>query len=216
MTRLPHAVCFDNDGLTLETESGWTRAEVVLFRNHGSEFTDGHKRYLIGSSGPEAERKLCEMLDLPGHGPELGQELHALVIEEFAREVEPMPGAFELVDALRAAGIPVALVSNSAGDLVRRAMATAGVGERFDLVLTREDVEHGKPAPDLYLEACARLGASPERSVGLEDSATGVASLKAAGLYAIGVPSFPGITLDEADLVVASLEDPAVWGAVGL
>lgn len=213
----PEAVCFDNDGLFLETESGWSRAEVVLFQRHGSAFTDDHKRYLIGSSGPEAERKLTEMLGLPrDRGPALWAELHELVIEEFRRDVEPMPGALALAARLRERGTPIALVSNSAGDLVRTAMRTAGVEDVFDLVLTREDVEHGKPAPDLYLKACAGLGAAPERCAGLEDSATGIAALRAAGLLAIGVPSFPGVALDDADLVAESLADPAVHRALGL
>lgn len=213
---MPEAVCFDNDGLLLETESGWTRAEEVLFARHGSVFTDAHKRYLIGSSGAVAERKLAEMLDRPGEGPRLWAELHALVLEEFAREVAPMPGALALVDALRAAGTPVALVTNSARELADLCLVTAGVGDRFDVVLAREDVEHGKPAPDLYLAACAVLGADPARSVGLEDTATGIAALKAAGLTAVGVPSFPGVKLDKADLVAASLEDPSVREIVGL
>lgn len=208
------AACFDNDGLFLETESGWSRAEVVLFERHGSAFTDDHKRYLIGSSGPEAQRKLEEMLGRPG--AELWTELHALVIEEFRRAVEPMPGAVELAQALRAQGTPVALVSNSAHDLVATAVGTAGVADLFDVVFTRDDVEHGKPAPDLYLKACAALGADPARSVGLEDTATGIAAVRAAGMFSIGVPSFPGVVLDDADLVADSLADPAVLRALGL
>src|SRR4051812_45759237 len=156
---MAEAACFDNDGLFLETESGWTRAEVVLFERHGSAFTDDHKRYLIGSSGPEAQRKLEEMLGLPGQGAQIWAELHALVIEEFRRDVAPMPGAVELAQALRARGTPIALVTNSSRDLAEAAMSTAGVADLFDAVLTRDDVEHGKPAPDLYLAACARLGA---------------------------------------------------------
>lgn len=214
--RAPAAVCFDNDGLFLDTESGWSRAEIVLFERHGSTFTDDHKRCLIGSSGPEAQRKLAEMLDRPGEGPALWAELHELVIAEFARDVEPMPGAVELVTKLRERGTPVALVSNSSGDLVRTAMRTANVEGLFDAVLVREDVEHGKPAPDLYLEACARLGADPVAAAGLEDSPTGIAALRAAGLYAIGVPSFPGIVLDSADLTAESLRDEAVHRALGL
>lgn len=212
---MPEAVCFDNDGLLLETESAWTRAEEVLFERRGRVFTDDHKRYMIGSAGVVGMRKLEEMLELPGEGQALWDELHVLVMEELPKGVEPLPGAFELVDALRAAGTPVALVSNSARDFVELACATAAVGDRFDVVFTRDDVEHGKPAPDLYLEACAALGAAPARSVGLEDTMTGLAALKAAGLYSIGVPSFPGVELT-ADLVVASLEDPAVRQAVGL
>lgn len=213
---MPDAVCFDNDGLLLDTEGAWTRAEVVLFARRGREFTDEHKRYMIGSAGAVGARKLEEMLGLPGEGWALWAELHELVMAELPKGVEPMPGALELVDALRETGAPVALVSNSARDFVELALATAGVGERFDAVLTRDDVEHGKPAPDLYLEACRRLGAAPGRSVGLEDTATGVASLRAAGLFAVGVPSFPGVDLTEADMVARSLGDPAVRRAVGL
>lgn len=212
---MPDAVCFDNDGLLLETESAWTRAEVVLFERRGRVFTDDHKRYMIGSAGAVGARKLEEMLEVPGEGPALWEELHELVMAELPKGVKPMPGALELVDALRAAGTPVALVSNSARDFVELALRTAGVAPRFDAVLTRDDVEHGKPAPDLYLRACKALAADPARSVGLEDTMTGIAALRAAGLFAIGVPSFPGVELD-ADLVAASLADPAVREAVGL
>lgn len=213
---MPAAVCFDNDGLLLETESAWSRAEVVLFRRHGSQFTDAHKRYLIGSAAVIAVRKLEEMLELPGAGEALWDELHVLVMEEVAKGVEPMPGAIELIDALRAAGTPIALVSNSAREFVELTLQTAGVRDRLDVVLAREDVANPKPAPDLYLAACAALGADPAGAVGLEDTATGVAALKAAGLFAIGIPSFPGVTLEEADLVADSLSDPAVHRALGL
>src|SRR4051794_37826263 len=140
---MAEAACFDNDGLFLETESGWSRAEVVLFERHGSAFTDDHKRYLIGSSGPEAQRKLEEMLGRPG--AELWTELHALVIEEFRRAVEPMPGAVELAQALRAQGTPVALVSNSAHELVSTSVGTAGVGGVFAGVFPPHRARHRQP-----------------------------------------------------------------------
>jgi HAD superfamily hydrolase (TIGR01509 family) len=213
---VPAAVCFDNDGLLLETEGAWSRAEVVLFRRYGAEFTDEHKRYLMGSAAEVANRKLEEMLELPGRGEALGEELHVLVMEEVARGVEPMPGAVDLLDALRAAGTPIALVSNSAREFVELTLQTAGVRDRLDVVLAREDAANSKPAPDLYLAACAALGVDPADAVGLEDTATGIAALKAAGLFAIGVPSFPGMALDQADLVVGSLADPAVHRALGL
>ncbi|MCW2992037.1 MAG: family phosphatase [Solirubrobacterales bacterium] len=210
------AVCFDNDGLTLETESAWTNAEVELFARHGSAFTDDHKRYMLGSSSEVAARKLEEMLGQPGRGTALWAELHDLVMAEVERGVEPMPGAVALIDALRAAGTPVALVSNSAREFVELGLRGAGLDDRFDAVFAREDVEHGKPAPDLYLAACAALGADPAACAGLEDSSTGVAALKAAGMFAIGIPSFPGVALEQADLVAPSLEDPAVHRALGL
>jgi beta-phosphoglucomutase-like phosphatase (HAD superfamily) len=90
------------------------------------------------------------------------------------------------------------------------------VRDRFDAVLTVEDVASPKPAGDIYVAACAALGSDPGRSVGLEDTATGIAALRAAGLFAVGVPSYDGVDLSAADLVVPSLADPAVRAAVGL
>lgn len=213
---MPDAVCFDNDGLVLETESAWTRAEVELFARRGREFTDDHKRHMIGSAGAVGARKLAEMLGQPGDGWDLWEELHELVMAELPHGAPPMPGALELIDALRERGTPIALVSNSARDFVELAMRTGGVAGRFDVVLTRDDVEHGKPAPDLYLRACAALGAAPAAAVGLEDTNTGIAALRAAGLFAIGIPSFAGVVLEDADLVAPSLADPRVHAACGL
>ena len=213
---MPAAVCFDNDGLVLETESAWTRAEEELFARRGRVFTDDHKRYMIGSAGAVGARKLAEMLELPGQDQELWDELHALVMDELPRGVDPMPGAPELVAALQERGTPIALVSNSARDFVELALRTAGMGGVFETVLTRDDVKQGKPAPDLYLRACEALGVTPAEAVGLEDTNTGIAALKAAGLYAIGIPSFPGVVLEDADLVAGSLADAAVHRALGL
>ena len=213
---MPDAVVFDNDGLLLDTESCWTRAEVTLFERHGAEFTMEHKRDLIGSSRATAAAKLERILGAPGHGYELMDELHDLVMDEAARGVEPMPGALELGAALRESGIPLALASNSVSAFVNLTLEVAGATELFDVVLTAQDVAAPKPAPDLYLAACAALGAPPQRAAGLEDTATGIAALRAAGMFAIGVPSLQGVVLDQADLVVPSLRDPAVHRALGL
>jgi beta-phosphoglucomutase-like phosphatase (HAD superfamily) len=82
-------------------------------------------------------------------------------------------------------------------------------------VLSAEQVAAPKPAPDVYLEAVARLGAPPERCVGIEDSPAGVAAVRAAGMTVVGVPYLPELELD-ADVVARSLADPEVWAACGL
>ena len=84
------------------------------------------------------------------------------------------------------------------------------------MVVTGDQVAEPKPSPDVYLRACELVGASPARSIGLEDSPTGIAAVRAAGMFAIGIPSFPGVLLDEADLVGESLEDSRVRAALGL
>lgn len=213
---MPDAIVFDNDGLLLDTEEAWTRAEVTLFRRHGGEFTFEHKRDLIGSSHTVAAGKLEAMLGKPGEGLALMDELHDLVMEEALHGVDPRPGAVELLDALAAAGIPVAVASNSARDFLDRVLHTAGVADRFAITVAGDEVEHPKPAPDIYLEACRRLGADPARSVGLEDSPTGAAAAKAAGLYVVGVPYIVDMPVPSADVLAPSLADAVVHEACGL
>ena len=208
----PAAVLFDNDGLLLDTEVLWTRAEVVLFERFGKTFTIEHKRELIGTSGPVAEATIERQLGAPGRGAELMAELHELVMEEALHGVEPMPGAVALLDALD--GVPVGVASNSPRPFVERTLHAAGLFERFGRVLSADDVEHPKPAPDVYVALARDLGADPAACVALEDSATGVAAARAAGAFVIGVPSLEGIVLDEADLVADSLADPRVLAAL--
>jgi HAD superfamily hydrolase (TIGR01509 family) len=212
----PEAVVFDNDGLLLDTEGLWTKAQVKLFAAHGRPFEIEHKRAFVGVAGPLAEARLEQMLEAPGRGPELLEELNRLVMREAEKAgAAPMPGAPELVEAIAAAGIPLGLVSNSPVEWVDAVLAPSGLGERFAVKLTPDDGLDHKPDPALYREACRRLGADPSRSLGLEDTATGVAAAKGAGLTVIGVP-FPGVELEGADLVASSLADPAVWRALGL
>jgi HAD superfamily hydrolase (TIGR01509 family) len=204
---MPAAVLFDNDGLLLDTEILWTRAEVVLFERRGATFTMENKLDLIGSSGPVAEAKVERMLGLPGEGAALMAELHELVMDEALRGVEPMPGALELLERIE---VPVGVASNSPRPFVERTLEAAGLRGRFGCVLSADDVAHPKPAPDLYVELARGLGADPADCVALEDSPTGVAAARAAGAFVIGIPSLDGVVLDEADLVAPSLSDPRV------
>jgi HAD superfamily hydrolase (TIGR01509 family) len=207
------AVLFDNDGLTLDTEPAWTRAEEALFARYGEVFTMEHKRDMLGTAPVDAAAKLERMLGRPGE--ELNAELYELVLEEVAGGIEPMPGAVALLGALRAAGVPVALVSNSRRGFVERGLRAAGLDDAFAVIVTAEEVARPKPAPDAYVAAAVALGAAPSDCAVLEDSPTGLAAGRAAGALTIGVPSVPGVTL-HADVVATSLEDPAVWLALGL
>lgn len=211
------AIVFDNDGLLLDTEEAWTRAETTLFARHGETFTAEHKRSLIGTSRVEASAKLEVMLGLPGRGEQLMDELHELVMVEVDAGVPPRPGALELLAAIRTAAVPVGLASNSSRVFVEQVLSVAGLLDgHFDVIVSADDVAAPKPAPDLYLAACAALGAAPERAAALEDSPPGVASARAAGLFVIAVPYFPDSPIEGASLQAGSLADPKVADVLGL
>jgi HAD superfamily hydrolase (TIGR01509 family) len=208
---LPIAVVFDNDGLLLDTESVWTRAEQDLFVRRGTEFTPADKRELVGTSAAIAGGVLERRLDEPGRAAELIEELNVLVIAELEHGVEAMIGARDLLHALRERGTPIGLVSNSPLAFVARSLQMVGFEDHFDVVLSAHEVAAPKPAPDPYLEACRRLGVKPcPDVVALEDSPTGVAAARAAGLTVIGVPSIDGVALDEAHHLAESLLDTVV------
>ena len=207
----PEAVVFDNDGLLLDTESVWTRAEEDLFGRRGTAFTPADKRELVGTSAEIAGAVLERRLGEPGRAAELIEELNALVVAELEHGVEAMIGARELLPALRLRGTPIGLVSNSPLRFVVRSLELAGFGDHFDVVLSAHEVAAPKPAPDPYLEACRRLGVEPGPAVvALEDSPTGVAAARAAGLTVIGVPSIEGIALEEAHHLAESLLDDVI------
>lgn len=214
MSRFPTGVVFDCDGLLLDTEECWTRGERTLFARYDREFTPEHKRLLLGAAGQIAGGILARELEQPDRGPELLDELVALAWKEIAAGVEPLPHAAELVGELRGR-LPIAVASNSPHGLVDVALESAGLTGCFDVVLGSDDVANPKPAPDLYLAACERLGLAPEEAIALEDSPTGVASALAAGLHVIGVPSLPGVVL-EASETASSLGDASVRRALGL
>lgn len=207
----PDAVVFDNDGLLLDTESVWTRAEQDLFERRGTEFTPSDKLELVGTSAEIAGGILERRLGEAGRAEELIEELNALVVAELEHGVEAMVGARELLERLRERGTPLALVSNSPLRFVRRSIELASFEEHFDVVVSAHEVAAPKPAPDPYLEACRRLGVEPGPSVvALEDSPTGVAAARAAGLTVIGIPSVEGVLLEEAHHLAESLLDEVV------
>jgi HAD superfamily hydrolase (TIGR01509 family) len=208
---VPEAVVFDNDGLLLDTESVWTRAERDLFERRGLDFTPAHKRELVGTSAEIAAGVLERRLEEPGAGAALIEELNELVIAELEHGVEAMVGARELLHSLKQRGTPIGLVSNSPLAFVQRSLEIVGFRDRFDVVLSAHEVAAPKPSPEPYLEACRRLGVEPSPAVvALEDSPTGVASARAAGLTVIGIPSLEGIELSEAHEIAVSLLDDVV------
>lgn len=199
------AVVFDMDGLLLDSEEAWHQAERDLLAAHGAVLTEADRIASVGRSVDDVILWYAERVGVgPERAPELRDELMRLVRDRYA-EISPMPGARELIRRLRGR-VQLGLASNTDRPLVDHALAATGLRDAFDVVVTADDVAAAKPAPDLYLLACERLGVRPDEAVALEDSETGVRAAKAAGMTCIAIPQVEGLDVSAADRIVDSLE----------
>jgi HAD superfamily hydrolase (TIGR01509 family) len=184
------AVMFDMDGLLVDSEPLWFEAEAAIMDRMGSPWGPADQQHLIGGSLTRSsaymQRKAAEPVSQEVIARWLVQGMADLI---GARGVQVMPGALELLAEVAAAGLPHALVTSAEPEIMAAALDSIGV--RFPVTVCAADVARGKPDPEPYLRAAALLGVSPERSVALEDSPTGVTSAHAAGCTVIAVPSLP-------------------------
>jgi HAD superfamily hydrolase (TIGR01509 family) len=193
------------DGLLLDSEDAWHQAERDLLAAHGAELTEADRLASVGRSVDDVILWYADRIGWgPERAPELREELMRLVGERYA-EIAPMPGARELVRRL-AGHVRLGLASNTDGRLVHHALTATDLRDVFDVVVTADDVARPKPAPDLYLLACERLGVRPDEAVALEDSHTGVEAAKSAGMWCVAVPQVEGLDVSAADRIVDSLE----------
>lgn len=204
------AALFDMDGLLVDTEPLWTLAEHDLAVELGGVFTPAVKARIVGTRLDVAVPIMLAAYGVPAT-PERVAEASRWLLERmrvlFGDPPAFLPGALPLLAALREQGIPVSLVSSSYRVLVDAVLAH--VGELFDVTVAGDEVGHGKPDPEPYLTAAARLGVSPQRCVVLEDSPAGVAAGEAAGCAVVVVPSvvFADLTPSSRRRVVSSLDE---------
>ncbi len=201
------AVVFDMDGLLLDSEPLWVHAEADLLAAHGFVHTAEDAAATHGRSIEDSVRVYAARIGGGVTEASLEAEFLAFAHARYAAGPPLRPGARELVASLRGV-VPIAVASSTAGELVRTALVGAGLLDAFDVVESGHDLGAAKPAPDVYLAACAALGVAPADAVAFEDSPTGIRSARAAGLYIVGVPERDGLDLAAAgaDVVLPSLE----------
>ena len=202
------AVIFDFDGLIIDTELSSYETACAVFVEHGAELDRGWWESIIGvSDHPHWTEILEEQLGRPLDDRDAVIERRRVLHAERIGTQDLQPGVVTLLDALDDAGVATAIASSSPETWVGDHLTQRGLRDRFQYLSTREKVERGKPAPDVYAAAVDALGVAPGDAVALDDAPTGITSAKAAGLAAVGVPSTMTSALDfsHADLVVGSL-----------
>jgi HAD superfamily hydrolase (TIGR01509 family) len=201
------AVLLDMDGTLLDTEPSYVTALTAALDAFGYPDATAACHALIGIPGAE-----CEALLRARYGEDFP---FTDIIEAFAFRSDAIfrsglqlkPGTTELLDALHAAGCPFAIVTSTSRRTAERHLTFGGIRARFDTLVTCDDVARGKPNPDIYLLAAAKLGVRPQACVAIEDSNPGIAAAHAAGTIAIMVPDVVPPTAVTREKCVAVLPD---------
>lgn len=204
------AVVFDFDGLVLDTEVPVYVLWCAAFEAHGaSPPTIDEWSATIGTADElDVHAWLVERADRPVDRAAMDEVRRARRDALLARE-DARPGVIAWLAEADDAGLALAIASSSPAEWVAEHLGRLGLRERFACVVTAGGTVRGKPAPDTYLEACARLGVATGNALAVEDSPHGIAAAKAAGLRCVAVPNALTETLDlsAADLRLGSLAD---------
>ena len=212
------AVVFDLDGVLLDSEQLWDDVREGLARERGGRWHEGAQAEMMGMSSREWSVYMHDRIGLPEPPDEISAEVVQRMLERYRHELPLIPGAVDAVERI-AARWPLGLASSSNRELIDAALEAAALARHFRVTVSSEEVERGKPAPDVYLEAARRLEVAPGHCAAIEDSQNGIRSAKAAGMRVIAIPNPrfppPEDVLAEADVVldrIAELSPEAIAG----
>jgi HAD superfamily hydrolase (TIGR01509 family) len=202
------AVIFDLDGVLLESEQVWSAAKRELTLARGGVWSEAAEHEMLGMSSTEWSRYMRDQLRVPMEPSEISAAVVELVARRYREELPLIDGADAAVRAL-AARFPLGLASSSNRQIIDLVLELTGWAALFSVTVSSEEVAHGKPAPDVYLETVGRLGVAAGSGAAAEDSGAGISSALAAGLTVVAIPNRayppdPEI-LRQADVVLDSL-----------
>jgi HAD superfamily hydrolase (TIGR01509 family) len=203
------AVIFDMDGVLTDSEPRHFRALNRLLSHFGMALTAEHYASLTGHSGLYTWRWLSENFGITGTFEEWRERYDPIIVSLLAEPAETLPGVRELMAEIRRRDLRMGVASTSRTSWVAAALGSLGISDCFDAVVSGDMVEHGKPAPDIYLLAAAQLAVVPASCLVIEDSAPGVESAKAAGMFVVQLRATPQAAppLALADLVIEDLRE---------
>jgi HAD superfamily hydrolase (TIGR01509 family) len=182
------AVIFDLDGVLLDSESAWVEVKREFTEESGGHWEESAQWDMLGMSSTEWSRYMHDELGVPVPPERISSEVADRLVQRYRERLPLLPGAVEAVRSL-ARDWPLALATSSNRNVIDLALEKSGLTAAFAATVSSEEVERGKPAPDVYLEAARRLNVDPHTCVAIEDSTNGIRSAHAAEMSVIAVPN---------------------------
>ena len=182
------AVVFDLDGVIVDSEHVWDAAREAVAREQGGKWRENAQTDMMGMSSVEWSRYMHEVIGLKDPPEEISAEVVRRLEATYREELPLIDGAEEAVARL-AERWPLGVASSSNRPIIDLVLELSGLDGFFGATVSSEEVEHGKPSPDVYLEAVRRLGVCPEQAAAVEDSHNGILAAKAAGMRVVAIPN---------------------------
>lgn len=211
------AIVFDMDGVIFDTEPVWLDAETELLARRGKVFPPPFARRLMGVPGLQAMAMVREEFRLDEPAERLVLELNGIFHDLLDTQLTLMPGFVDRLDDVERRGLPTGVATSTERSLATKMLSRFGLYDRFRFVLTRDDVERGKPHPDIYHQAARLHGLPTSSTLVIEDSLAGMQAGKSAGCYVVGLrhPLTQGADFPHADLLIDHHSDPRVDALLG-
>jgi HAD superfamily hydrolase (TIGR01509 family) len=182
------AVVFDLDGVIIDSEQVWNEVREGLARERGGRWSDRATTDMMGMSSTEWSRYMHDVIGVEDPPEEINREVVRRMLDRYSHELPLIDGAVEAVRRMAERWL-LGLASSSNRELIDRVLEVSGLAPYFRAIVSSEEVERGKPAPDVYLEAARRLEVEPPRCAAVEDSASGIRSAHAAGMLVVAIPN---------------------------
>jgi HAD superfamily hydrolase (TIGR01509 family) len=212
------AVVFDLDGILVQSEELWDAARRELADEHGIEWPDGATDAMMGMSSKEWSKYVHDEVGVPDPPEEINRKVLAWVEKRYRDDLPWIPGAREAVKRM-AEAFPLGLATSSNREIIDIVVEEGGFADLIGTTVSSEEVERGKPAPDVYVEVMKRMGVGPSNTAAIEDSTNGLLAAHNAGMRVIAIPNDAHPPAEKglkvADVVLDSIENLSVGVVVG-
>jgi HAD superfamily hydrolase (TIGR01509 family) len=212
------AVVFDLDGILVQSEELWDAARRELADEHGIEWPNGATDAMMGMSSKEWSKYVHDEVGVPDPPEEINRKVLAWVEKRYRDDLPWIPGAREAVKRM-AEAFPLGLATSSNREIIDIVIEEGGFADLIGTTVSSEEVERGKPAPDVYVEVMKRMGVGPSNTAAIEDSTNGLLAAHNAGMRVIAIPNDAHPPAEKglkvADVVLDSIENLSVGVVVG-
>jgi HAD superfamily hydrolase (TIGR01509 family) len=188
MTEPIRAIIFDLDGVLADSEPWWNQIDAQLLKEYGADYRGEYHEDVLGVSYPIAVEFYKKTFNISAPTGEMMKRRGEIAAEFFAKKIGLFPNTREVLAQLRELPIRLGLATSSVGASARPFLDRHQIAKFFDVIITGDEIERGKPEPDIYLAAAKKLGVSANECLVIEDSLSGIAAAKAAQMRVAAIP----------------------------